>query len=35
LHAGFWWKNTRERHHFEDAGVDGNILVILKWMFKK
>jgi hypothetical protein len=31
--TGFWWGNPRERHHFEDLGVDGR--VILEWILKK
>jgi hypothetical protein len=33
VHAGFWWRELRERDHMEDVGVDGRI--ILKWIFKK
>jgi hypothetical protein len=29
----FWWGNLRERDHWGDPGVDGNI--ILKHIFKK
>jgi hypothetical protein len=32
-YAGCWWGNLRERHHFEDRGVDGRI--ILRWIFRK
>jgi hypothetical protein len=32
-YTGFWWGNLRERDHWEDAGVDGRI--ILRWIFKK
>jgi hypothetical protein len=31
--TGFWWGNLREKDHWEDAGVDGRI--ILRWIFKK
>ena len=34
VHAGFWWGNLRERHHLEDLGVDGRIILTLickKW----
>jgi hypothetical protein len=30
---GFRWGNLRERDHWGDPGVDGNI--ILRWIFKK
>lgn len=30
---GFGGGNLRERHHLEDQGLDGTI--ILKWMFNK
>jgi hypothetical protein len=33
VHTGFWWGNQRERDHFEDAAVDGRM--ILKWIFRK
>jgi hypothetical protein len=33
VHTGFWWENPRERHNFEDLGIDGKI--ILKWVFNK
>jgi hypothetical protein len=33
LYTGFWWENLREKDHFVDLGVDGNILLI--WMFWK
>jgi hypothetical protein len=28
-----WWVNLRERGHFGDPGIDGN--VILRWIFRK
>jgi hypothetical protein len=31
LHAGFRWRNLRERYHFEDLGVDRRM--ILKKIF--
>jgi hypothetical protein len=30
----FWWGNLRERDHFEDAGIDGRLIlirIIKKW----
>jgi hypothetical protein len=33
VHTGFWWRDLRERHHFEDLGIDERI--ILKWILKK
>jgi hypothetical protein len=30
---GFWWGNLRERDHWGDAGVDGNI--VLRWIFRE
>jgi len=33
VHTGFWLGNLRERHHLEDPGVDGRI--ILRWIFMK
>ena len=29
----FWWRNLRERDHFEDPGIDGRI--ILRWILRK
>ena len=33
VHAGFWWRNLREKYHLKDPGVDRRI--ILKWIFEK
>jgi hypothetical protein len=33
VYTGFWWKDLRERDHFEDTGLGGR--VILKWYFWK
>jgi hypothetical protein len=30
IHAGFRWRNLKERDHLEDRGVDGRI--ILEWI---
>jgi hypothetical protein len=30
--TGFWWGNLLERHHLENLGANGRI--ILKWIFK-
>jgi hypothetical protein len=32
VYTGFWWRNLRERDHFEDPGVDGRI--ILRWILR-
>jgi len=32
-YTGFWCGNLRERHHLEDQGIDGRI--ILRWIFRK
>ena len=32
VYTGFWWGNLKERHHLEDPGLDGRI--ILRWIFK-
>jgi hypothetical protein len=33
IHTGFLWGGLKERAHFEDLGVDRQIM--LKWIFKK
>jgi hypothetical protein len=30
VHTGFWWVNLRERHHLQDLGIDGRIM--LSWI---
>jgi len=32
-YTGFWWGNLGERHHLEDPGVNGRI--ILRRIFRK
>jgi hypothetical protein len=32
-HTEFLWLNLRERDHFKDPDIDGNI--ILRWIFRK
>jgi hypothetical protein len=33
VYTGFSWGNVRERHHVEDPGVGGRIILI--WIFRK
>jgi hypothetical protein len=33
VYIGYWWRNLREREHFEGPGVDGRI--ILRLVFRK
>jgi hypothetical protein len=33
VYTGFWWRNLRDRNHFEYPGVDGRI--IFRWIFRK
>jgi hypothetical protein len=33
MHTGLWWGNLKERDHFQDTGVDGEIT--LKWILNK
>jgi hypothetical protein len=33
VHTGFWWWDLRKRHHLEDLGIGGGI--ILKCIFNK
>jgi hypothetical protein len=33
MYTEFWWGNLRERHHLEDPGIDGRI--ILRQIFRK
>jgi len=32
VQTGLWWEEIRERHHLEQVGVHG--IIILKWIFK-
>jgi hypothetical protein len=27
VHTGFWWRNLRERGHFEEIGVDRKVIL--------
>jgi hypothetical protein len=33
MYTVFWWGNLRERDHFEDPGVDWNLILI--WIIRK
>jgi len=33
VQPAFWWADLREGDHFEDAGLDGRI--ILEWIYKR
>jgi len=33
VYTEFWWRNLRERDHFEDPDIDERI--ILRWIFRK
>jgi hypothetical protein len=33
VRTGFWWGNLKERVDWEEAGVDGRIILI--WIFRK
>jgi hypothetical protein len=33
--TGCWWENLRERGHWEDQDVDGRIIQVLRWIFRK
>ena len=35
VYTGFWWGNLRERGHLGDPGVDGRIIIIISWIFRK
>ena len=31
MHTGLWWGGLRKREHFEDLGLDGRIILKLKF----
>ena len=31
VYTGFWWRNVRERDHFNDLGMDRMIIFFRKW----
>ena len=31
----FWWENLRERVYLGDPGLDGRIILALRWIFRK
>jgi hypothetical protein len=33
MYTGFWWGKLRDRHHLENQGIDGRL--ILRWIFRK
>ena len=35
VYTVYWWGNLRERDHLENRGVDGRIILILRWIFRK
>jgi len=34
-YTGFWWGNLSERDHLEDPCVDGRIIILVRWVFRK
>jgi hypothetical protein len=34
VHTGFWYGDPRESDHLGDPGVDGSIILLVKWIFK-
>jgi hypothetical protein len=30
--AQLWWRNLKERNHFEDLGIDGKAWILFIWL---
>jgi len=35
VYTGFRWVNLTEGDHLEDSNIDGNIILRLRWIFRK